>query len=108
MARTHTRKMMKNDPSFKRNKPLGYLPVQKKVPIGNNDGVASQVGNLDAGRILSTSNHRLYRYGKRYEMKIDADISLFSPGNSITVWALADTWAVQKAFEEGKFVFDKA
>jgi len=108
MARTHTRKGMKNDPSFRKNKPLGYLPVQSKIPIGSNAGPATQVGLVDAGRILSASNHRLYRYGKRYEMKIDADISLFPPGNSITVWALADTWAVQKAFEEGKFVFDKA
>lgn len=89
-------------------KPLEYLPTQRKIPLGNNVGPASQVGLLDAGRILSTSNHRLYRYGKRYEMKVDADISVFEGGNTITVWALADTWAVQKAYEEAKRVFDDA
>jgi len=89
-------------------KPLEYLPVQRKIPLGNNVGPASQVGLLDAGRILSTSNHRLYRYGKRYEMKIDADISVLQGGDTITVWALADTWAVQKAYEEAKRVFDDA
>jgi len=89
-------------------KPLEYLPTQRKIPLGNNVGPASQVGLLDAGRILSTSNHRLYRYGKRYEMKIDADISVLNSGNTITVWALADTWAVQKAYEEAKRVFDDA
>eukprot|EP00729_Bicosta_minor_P024839 gene24839-10214_t len=85
--------------------PSGKLP---EIPLGNNVGPASQVGLLDAGRILSTSNHRLYRYGKRYEMKVDADISVFEGGNTITVWALADTWAVQKAYEEAKRVFDDA
>jgi len=89
-------------------KPLEYLPTQRKIPLGNNVGPATQVGLLDAGRILSTSNHRLYRYGKRYEMKIDADISVLDGGNTITVWALADTWAVQKAYEEAKRVFDDA
>jgi len=89
-------------------KPLEYFPVQRKIPLGSTVGPASQVGLLDAGRILSTSNHRLYRYGKRYEMKIDADISVLEGGNTITVWALADTWAVQKAFEEAKRVFDDA
>lgn len=108
MARTHTRKSMKNDPSFRKTRKLDFFPIQRKIPIGNNVGPASTVGLVDAGRLLSASNHRLYRYGKRYEMKVDADISLFAPGNSITVWALADTWAIQKAYEEAKLVFDKA
>jgi len=108
MARTHTKKKMANDPSFRKNKALEYLPVQRKIPLGNNVGPASQVGLLDAGRILSSSNHRLYRYGKRYEMKIDADVSVLEGGNTVTVWALADTWAIQKSFEEAKLVFDKA
>ncbi|AXQ66483.1 MAG: replication-associated protein [Cressdnaviricota sp.] len=89
-------------------KPLEYFPVQRKIPIGNNVGPASQVGLVDGGRILSLQNHRLYRYGKRYEMKIDADVSVLDAGNTITVWALADTWTVQKAYEEAKRVFEDA
>ena len=91
-----------------RKKSLEYFPVERKIPLGSNVGPASQVGLVDGGRVLSEQNHRLYRYGKRYEMKIDADISLLAPGNTITVWALADTWTVQKAFEEAKRVFEDA
>jgi len=110
MARTstHKKKTVSKDPSYAKLKPLEYFPVQRKIPLGNNVGPATQVGLVDAGRILSESNHRLYRYGKRYEMKIDADLSVLGAGNSITVWALADTWTVQKAFEEAKRVFEDA
>lgn len=108
MARTHSKKSVKNDPSFKKNKPLEYLPVQRKIYLSPVSG-ATQFGLIDAGRLLSTSNHRLYRYGKKYEMKVDLDVNaVAAPGNSITVWALADSWAVQKAYEEAKRVFDKA
>ena len=85
--------------------PLEFFPVNRKIPIGNNVGPASQVGLVDGGRILSLLNHRLYRYGKLYEMKIDADVTALDAGNTITVWALSNTWAVQKAFEEAKRVF---
>jgi len=105
---SHVKKKVSKDPSFSKLKPLGYFPVQRKIPIGNNAGPATQVGLVDAGRILSLQNHRLYRYGKRYEMKIDADVTVLEGGNSITVWALADTWAVQKSYEEAKRVFDDA
>jgi len=110
MARTHSKKNMKNDPSFRKNKPLEYLPVQRKIHLSASVGVgpATTYGLIDAGRLLSTSNHRLYRYGKKYEMKVDMDVDAVPMGASITVWALADSWAVQKAYEEAKRVFDKA
>ncbi len=106
MARTHARKDMSKDPSFRKTKPLEYLPVQRKITLAPVSG-ATTTGIIDAGRLLSTSNHRLYRYGKRYNLKIDIDPSVAAT-NTIDVWALADTWAVQKAFEEAKRVFDKA
>ena len=106
MARSHARKTMSKDPSFRKTKPLEYLPVQRKITLGTVSG-ANLYGLIDAGRLLSTSNHRLYRYGKRYNLKIDIDPSVAAT-NTIDVWALADTWAVQKAFEEAKRVFDKA
>ena len=108
MARTHSKKNMKNDPSFKKNKPLSYLPVQRKIHLSGNASPASQIGLIDAGRLLSTTNHRLYRYGKKYEMKVDMDVDAVPAGSTITVWALSDSWAVQKAYEEAKRVFDKA
>jgi len=105
MARTHARKTQDKDPSFRKKKPLDYFPVQRKIPLGNDRGPATQVGLVDAGRILSIRNRRLYRYGKMYDMKIDADVTALDGGNTITVWALSNTWAVQKAFEEAKRVF---
>lgn len=106
MARTHAQKGMANDPSFRKTKPLGYLPVQRKISLAAVSG-ATNYGLIDAGRLLSTSNHRLYRYGKRYNLKIDIDPDAVS-GTTVEVWALADTWAIQKAYEEAKRVFDKA
>lgn len=106
MARSHAKKNMSKDPSFRKTKPLEYLPVQRKITLATVSG-STTTGIIDAGRLLSTSNHRLYRYGKRYNLKIDIDPSVAAT-NTIDVWALADTWAVQKAFEEAKRVFDKA
>jgi hypothetical protein len=94
--------------SPKTTKPLEYLPVQRKVYLSGNASPASQTGLIDCGRIASTANHRLYRYGKKYQVKIDADIGAFGVGDSIEVWSLADSWAVQRAFAEAKAVFDLA
>lgn len=89
-------------------KPLEYLPVQRKMYLAATSGT-SNLGIIDGGRILSTSNHRLYRYGKRYNMKIDINPqALTLPTAQIDVWALADSWAVQKAFEEAYYAFDKS
>jgi len=108
-SKTYTKKYRTSDDSQveRKKKPLDFMPVQRKIYIGHNTGVGNAVGLIDAGRILSVSNHRLYRYGKRYEMKIDLDVDAASPGDTVEVWALADSWAVQKAFEEAKDVFDK-
>ncbi len=108
MARTHTKKKVMNDPSFKKRKPLGYLPVQRKIQLSVSGSPSTTSGQFDTGRILSQINHRLYRYGKRYTQKVDIDPAALNANNSIDVWALMDTWFVQKAFEEGKVVFDRA
>jgi len=108
MARTHTRKQIPKDPSFRKTKPLEYLPVQRKIYLSGNASPASQTGLIDAARLASTSNHRLYRYGKKYTLKVDIDVDAVGAGESIEVYALADTWAVQRAFEEAKMVFDLA
>lgn len=109
MARTHAKKKKSNDPSFKKMKPLGYLPTQRKFPLGLSEiGSAATEAQFDSGRILSQVNHRLYRYGKRYTQKIDVDPSFMNPGATVDVYALMDTWYVQKAYEEAATVFHKA
>jgi len=108
MARTHAKKGMKNDPSFRKTKPLSYLPVQRKIQLSVTGTPGTNSGSFDTGRILSQQNHRLYRYGKRYTQKIDVDPSALNPGSTVDVWALADTWMIQKAFEEAATVFKRA
>ncbi|MBA7679094.1 hypothetical protein ES703_87377 [subsurface metagenome] len=108
MARTHAKKQMKKDPSFRKTKPLTYLPVQRKMQLGVSGSPGTFSATFDSGRLLSQQNHRLYRYGKRYTQKIDVDPSALTPGSTVDVWALADTWMVQKAFEEAATVFKRA
>lgn len=108
MARTHAKKAKKTDPSYKKLKPLSYLPVQRRTSLALAAGAPFQAAQFDAGRILSATNHRLYRYGKRYTMKLDLDPSAATPGAAFTVWKLSDTWMNQKAFEEASIVFKRA
>ncbi len=108
MARTHAKKMMKDDPSFKKLKPLSYYPTQRKIQLSVSGSPGTSDVTFDTGRILSQQNHRLYRYGKRYTQKIDVDPSGLNPGTTIDVFALADTWMVQKAYEEAAIVFHRA
>lgn len=109
MARTHAKKQMKKDPSFKKMKPLEYLPTQRKIPLRlATSGTGLAEAQFDTGRILSQLNHRLYRYGKRYSQKIDVDPSAMAPGSTVEVWALMDTWYIQKAYEEAATVFHRA
>ena len=99
---------MKKDPSFTKKKPLTYLPVQRKLQLGVSGTPSATSVQFDMGRLLSQTNHRLYRYGKRYTQKVDVDPSYLNPGTTVDVWALMDTWYVQKAFEEAKIVFHRA
>lgn len=106
--RTHRKKKISNDPSYKKKKPLGYFPVVRKMEIHMQGGVGAQANAYgDAGSMLSRSNNRLYRYGKMYDLKIDASAAL-AAGTTVEVFALVNTWYVQKAFEEAKSVYDQA
>lgn len=110
MARntTHKKKKVSSDPSFRKKKPLGYFPVVRKMEVRFQGGVgAVQFANGDAGSMLSRVNNRLYRYGKMYDLKFDVSAAL-PAGTTIEVYALSNTWYVQKAFEEAKNVFDRA
>ena len=86
------------DPSF-RDLKAEYYPVQRQVGLAT----AAQGTRylLDVGRVLSTVNHRLYRQGKTYQVKIDIDNRAYvnlRPAQ-YDVYALTDTWYVQKAWQ---------
>ena len=106
--RSHAKKKISSDPSYRKKKPLGYFPVVRKMELGFQGGIGLQPNAYgDAGSMLSRQNNRLYRYGKMYDLKIDATAAL-TPGTTVEIFALANTWYVQKAFEEAKSVYDQA
>ena len=89
-----------NDPSYAKMK-AEYYPVQRHMALAS-DTTEVDYYVLDVARNLSVSNHRLYRQGKTYVCKIDLD-----PGEAVTynVFALRDTWMVQKAWQLGRSVY---
>ena len=79
MARntTHKKKMVSQDPSYRKKKPLRYFPVVRKMEVGFHGGAASlNAAYGDAGAMLSRINNRLYRYGKMYDLKFDVSAAL--------------------------------
>lgn len=109
MARntTHKKKKISKDPSFRKKKPLGYFPVVRKMEVSLPTSGTVNYAYGDAGAMLSRINNRLYRYGKMYDLKFDVSAAL-PAGTTIEVYALSNTWYVQKAFEEAKNIYDRA
>lgn len=97
------KKSKKEDPSFRTMK-ADYYPVQRTMALRSS---VTEVDYyvLDVARNLSVSNHRLYRQGKTYSCKIDLD-----PGGAVSyaIFALRDTWMVQKAWQLGRSVYLRA
>jgi hypothetical protein len=101
---TRTKKTPRKDPSYKDMK-ADYYPVQRTIQLGSTSN-AAQHKIVDVGRLLSNVNHRLYRQGKTYQVKLDLDTEL---GNGkYTVWALVDTWYIQKAWQLARATYEKS
>ena len=99
-----SKKKPSRDPSFKKLK-ADYYPVQRSMDLRS---TATEVDYyiLDVGRNLSVQNKRLYRQGKTYVCKVDLEA-----GHQTTqydIYALVDTWYVQKAWQLAKATYDKA
>lgn len=91
------------DPSYHTLK-ADYYPVQRVINLRS---TATEVDyyDLDVARCLSNTNHRLYRQGKTYSTKVDCD-----PGGGVafTIYALVDTWYVQKAWQLARATYMRA
>lgn len=85
-----------------------YYPVQRTVNLGT--GAAGTVYGLDVGKVLSNVNHRLYRQGKTYQVKIDIENRANTGAGpaQYEVWALVDTWYVQKAWQLARQTYLRA
>ena len=71
-----------------------HYPVVRTSVVATNGGAANTL--IDTARHLSVMNRRLYRYGRYYNVKVDIRNDT---GGQISVFALRDDWAVQKAFQ---------
>lgn len=71
-------------------------PVQLKTPVMATAPGTTQI--IRADRVLSAINHRLYRQSRLYNCKVDIDANA-QDSTVVTVWALADTWYTQKAYQ---------
>lgn len=54
---------------------------------------------------MSQTNHRLYRQGRYYECSVTIDSNV-ADNTTVDVYALADTWMVEKAWQMAKSAFD--
>lgn len=104
---TRAKKSAKNDPSYRTLK-ADYYPVQRTINLGSAPSGTTTNQILDVARCLSVVNHRLYRQGKTYQVKIDLDNrpDETNPGmSSVDVYALVDTWYIQKAWQLARKVY---
>lgn len=90
-----------------------YYPVQRTIPLSGttaaNGQIVSATMSADAGRLLSQSNRRLYRYGMNYRIKLDLDLSeSVAVPVDVEVYALRNNWDVQRAFALAKKHYDAA
>ena len=81
-------------------------PVQRMFQV-NQAAPAGNRGLIDIGEHLSKVNHRLYRQSRFYEAQIhiDADVQ---EGTTVDVYALSDTWMVQKSLQMAKMAWDES
>jgi hypothetical protein len=101
-------KRSKNDDPSYRTLKADYYPVQRVVNLGTASAGTKFV--LDVARQLSVVNHRLYRQGKTYQVKIDIENRPDTTAGpaQYEVWALTDTWYVQKAWQLARAQYLKA
>lgn len=80
---------------------IDMLVDDESIPNGS-----SNLVQVDA--CLSKINHRLYRQGRNYRVKVDLDPKLVAPNTRIDVYALRPTWFTQQAWKMAKKAYDEA
>lgn len=100
---TRAKKQVSKDPSFRMMK-ADYYPVQRQTYL-NSDQTENDYYVLDVGRNLSVLNHRLYRQGKTYSVKVDLDAGHQTA--QYDIYALVDTWYIQKAWQLARATYLK-
>lgn len=84
-----------------------HYPVQRKITMGVPlPSTPDTHFIVRTDMLLSNVNHRLYRQSRVYNVKVDIDTDL-ADGSTVQVYALADTWYNQKAYQLAKKMFDE-
>jgi len=81
-------------------------PVQRELSVKSPSPVPAN-SFVDTAALMSQTNHRLYRQSRYYEVSISIDANV-ADGTTVDVYALADTWMVQKALEMAKTAWDES
>jgi len=84
-----------------------HYPVQRTTGLTWSGGPLPANFMIDGPKVLSQTNHRLYRQSRYYEMSVTIDTDL-PDGSTVDVYALADTWMVQKAYHMAKMAWDES
>lgn len=84
--------------------------VREFEVIGNtgSEALGPRMKVVDTAFCLSKLNHRLYRQGRQYTVKVDAHESSFFGTETIGVWALMPTWYLRSAWRMAKKAYDDA
>lgn len=77
-------------------KKSNVYPIMRQFPLLI-DGSADTNAVIRIDRALSGINHRLYRQSRMYTAKVDLDADA-PTGTTVDVWALCDTWWLQKSY----------
>lgn len=76
-----------------------HYPVEKKIRITDPSAVATTLRRIEADRLLSEVNRRMYRQSRVYSMKVDMDIDSTLATSGINVYVLNDTWDLHGAYK---------
>lgn len=102
-------KATKSSKKKKEQHQADYYPLVRNIPLGFSSGNFAGDTIVDTARCLSIANRRLYRFGNKYQVKLDMDV-----GHSINVdvefdvYALVNNWDIQRAYALAKDTYDKA
>lgn len=103
---SYSKKTAKKDPSFKRNK-SDAPDTQLTFPLSRAGTGNINILQVDGPRLLSTTQHRLYRQCGNYRMKIDIHTSATEVAG-FRVFTLANTWYVKRAIQTARDMHDRA
>ena len=79
--------------------------VQRHIETRDGAISNSNINIMDVPQYLSKVNHRLYRQSRVYKCKVN--VTQPTTRGMVDVYALRDTWFLQKAYQMAKDTFDK-